>query len=886
MTARLFSVISPVYNVSPYLEEYFHSLEAQTIGIENLEIILVDDGSTDGSLELCRLFAARHPENVHVLHKENGGQASARNLGLSVAQSPWVCFPDPDDVLTARFFDEMHDYMRQPESAETRLFGGHIILWDETTGLRTDSHATGFRFAGGNSTTDLTGKPNFIHGNAVMSFFDRSVIVEGDLHFDERLRTRFEDGSFISQYLLLVDRPILGLVDEALYFYRRRSDGSSTNQTAQVDPRSFTEVPRFGYLAVLKLARERRGEVPRWLQTLVVYDIMWLFKVDVAKKRASRSLTAEALAQFHTAIAEVMEYIEPESALGFDLMRMPYWTREALAFGYSAAPYVGQVYLGPTDAARGLIQIRYRFTGDPRPEKVFVDGKLVQPRYEKTQILEILGKTLLKERQLWVSSLGVIGFEIDGRMRQFATSEPDLSNYKFRRIQTLTAEKSLAEKVPAQFRQIPGSMRARARKTVKGWTRDARHAVRKESVYDLALVSLMRTSQVRRDFAGAWVLIDKDSEANDSAEQLYRWIRANRPEVKIWFVLNPSSGDWNRLKQDGFKLVEYGTFRWKALMLMAAHVVSSHADAYISNPLPARRYGPPQWKLSFLQHGIIKGDLSAWLNQKELAFLATSTEDEYNYISGESTYKVGQKVVRLTGLPRHDALLEKSAKTPAGEVDQILIAPTWREYLAGRLVNASAREQNAAFGHSHFAESWRALVQSEELRDFAATHGLRIVFMPHPNIQPYLSQFAVPDWVETRLYGDVDVQDVVARSAVMITDYSSAAFNMAYLYRPVVYYQFDQARYNEEHTEGKGYFEYETHGFGPIATEASGVIGALGALWDDPATTEYYAERAKRTFPVRDGRNSERVFNAIAELDVPLPLEQGTVAAAPDAWKP
>lgn len=886
MTVRLFSVISPVYNVAAYLEEYFGSLETQTIGIEKLEIILVDDGSTDDSLELCHRFASRYPGNVHVFHKENGGQASARNMGLTFATAPWVCFPDPDDVLSSNFFDAIHDYMGEPGSEATRLFAGHIILWDEASGQRTDSHATAFRFAIGNSTTDLTGQPNFIHGNAVMSFFDRSVIVHADLRFDERLRTRFEDGSFISQYLLLVDRPILGLVNDASYFYRRRSDGSSTNQTSQVDPRSYTDVPEFGYLAVLRLAQERHGAVPRWLQWLVVYDIMWLFKVDVAKKRATRSLTPEVLSEFHSMLGQVMGYIEPESVLGFDMMRMPYWIREALAFGYSSAPRAGQVYLGPTDAARDLIQIHYRFTGDLRAEAIFIDGERVNPRYAKTQALEILGRTLLKERRLWVSSVGAIGFEIDGQMRQFATSEPDASTYRFRRNQIVVAEQSRAARAPVRFRQIDGTMRAVALEGCRRWARSLRDAVRKESVYDLALVTLMRSSGVRRDFVGAWALIDKAFEANDSAEQLYRWIRANRPNVNIWFVLGERSGDWARLKGDGFKLVAYRSFRWKMLMLMASHVVSSHADGYISNPLPARRYGPPQWKLSFLQHGIIKGDLSPWLNSKDIAFMATSTEDEYEYISGDSVYKFGREVVRLTGLPRHDALLEKSAGIPAADVDQILIAPTWREYLVGRLSTASDRDRNVAFMESEFAQAWQALVQSDALREFATTHRLRVVFMPHPNIQPYIDQFAIPDWVETRLYGEVDVQDVVGRSAVMITDYSSAAFNMAYLQRPVVYFQFDQARYDVEHTEGKGYFDYESHGFGPVRTEAAGVVDALRALRDDCAFSETYVERARKTFPVRDGKNSERVFTAIEELNRPLSREQASIAATPDAWKP
>ncbi|RNE59088.1 bifunctional glycosyltransferase/CDP-glycerol:glycerophosphate glycerophosphotransferase [Cryobacterium tepidiphilum] len=885
MREKLFTVISPVYNVGKYLPDYFESLEAQTVGIENLEIILVDDGSVDDSLSRCQAFAETHPNSVRVIHKENGGQASARNLGLELASTPWICFPDPDDVLSDNFFEAIHDFMEKPGNERTALFAGHIIIWDERTGRRRDSHATSFRFAGGNSTTNLEGKPNFIHGNAVMSFFKRDLISQAGLRFDERLRTRFEDGSFIAQYLLEADEPILGLVDDARYFYRRRAEGNSTNQTSHGDPRSYTDVPEYGWLTVLKIAKERKGYVPRWLQWYIVYDIAWLFKEDVGTKIPTRTLTADVLSTFHALVRQVMGYIEPEAVLGFDMMGVPAWTREALTFAYRQESYVGPVSMGPPDASRNLIRISYRFKGDLPEETIFVRGKRVEPRYAKTQLLEVLGDVVLKERHLWVSSLGVIRFELNGRIQRLLNVETGGTTYKFRRAQVESAEQELARGgIPPIFLQRRVSMRDLTRQRLRNVLRWGKRTLRKPSIYDLSLAAALRLIPIRRAYAGAWVLMDREFQANDSAEELYRWIRAHQPDTKMRFVIRKESAEWARLKRDGFELVDYGSYRWKLLMLLAGHVISSHIDVYISNPLPSRRYGRPQWKLSFLQHGIIKGDLSPWLNRKNIDFFLTSTKDEYEYISGESPFKFSKKEVRLTGLPRHDALLQKSMEIEPSEVNQVLIAPTWRQYLSGRIISTSVREQNEQFMESDYAKAWQSLVQSEELREIASKRGLKLVFMPHPNIQPYLGNFAVPDWVETRHYGDVDVQDVVRRTAVMITDYSSIAFNMAYLYRPAVYYQFDKSQYEAEHIEGKGYYEYERDGFGPVSSDLQGVLKGLDSLLSEPKVAEEYAERARRTFPVRDGKNSERVFNAIKDLERPLSFQEGSVRAETDAW--
>lgn len=96
MNEPLVSVIVPIFNTKPFLESCVCSIAEQTYG--NLEIILVDDGSTDGSESLCDELAAKDPRIV-VAHLENGGVGSARNRALDIAQGGWMAFVDSDDVV-------------------------------------------------------------------------------------------------------------------------------------------------------------------------------------------------------------------------------------------------------------------------------------------------------------------------------------------------------------------------------------------------------------------------------------------------------------------------------------------------------------------------------------------------------------------------------------------------------------------------------------------------------------------------------------------------------------------------------------------------------------------------------------------------------------------
>ena len=99
------SVVVPVYNLSEFLPHCFESLLMQTL--DNYEIILVDDGSTDTSGTLCDQYEAEHKKFVRCIHKSNGGLSSARNTGIDVAKGKYIIFPDPDDWVEPDYLEKL-----------------------------------------------------------------------------------------------------------------------------------------------------------------------------------------------------------------------------------------------------------------------------------------------------------------------------------------------------------------------------------------------------------------------------------------------------------------------------------------------------------------------------------------------------------------------------------------------------------------------------------------------------------------------------------------------------------------------------------------------------------------------------------------------------------
>lgn len=120
------SIIVPIYRVEPYLRCCVDSILAQTF--RNFELILVDDGSPDNCPIICDEYAAKD-YRIKVIHKENGGVASARNIGLEASNGAYLSFIDPDDWVKPEFLEEMLEVL-QKENADMALCGTTRV-WDD-----------------------------------------------------------------------------------------------------------------------------------------------------------------------------------------------------------------------------------------------------------------------------------------------------------------------------------------------------------------------------------------------------------------------------------------------------------------------------------------------------------------------------------------------------------------------------------------------------------------------------------------------------------------------------------------------------------------------------------------------------------------------------------
>ena len=219
MMGEKISVIVPVYNVEAYLERCVKSILQQTC--TNFELILINDGSTDSSGQICDYLADQY-ENIKVYHIENAGVSNARNVGIQLATGAWITFVDSDDFVT-------NDYLATLASAVEGEHVGFVIapLHHIKNGIVTDLPP----YSGRKElwSTEETMKELLM--TTKTSFFPVAKLFKRDLLVDEKFNTDYhlaEDALFLTE-LLLKTRCSSVFIDKPIYYYDHREGSATTS---------------------------------------------------------------------------------------------------------------------------------------------------------------------------------------------------------------------------------------------------------------------------------------------------------------------------------------------------------------------------------------------------------------------------------------------------------------------------------------------------------------------------------------------------------------------------------------------------------------------------------------------------------------------------------
>ena len=222
----MISVIVPIYNSEKHLNKCVDSILNQTY--KDLEIILIDDGSTDNSPKICDEYA-KNDNRIKVIHKENGGLSSARNAGLKIATGEYITFVDSDDYIDVTMYEKMHASIKKP-NADICMCGSKTVD-KNCKEIARDILPDDCLFTGEDIILNFVIKLK----TAVWNKLFRYEIVK-NIHFPPG-RVHGEDLVFLSMFL---DKTTtMSTVSDACYFYFKRQNSITTSRFSE---RAFDEI--------------------------------------------------------------------------------------------------------------------------------------------------------------------------------------------------------------------------------------------------------------------------------------------------------------------------------------------------------------------------------------------------------------------------------------------------------------------------------------------------------------------------------------------------------------------------------------------------------------------------------------------------------------------
>lgn len=909
----MISVVVPVYNIGAYLEDALESVIAQNIGfLENIELILVDDGSTDTSGAICAAYAEKYPRNITHITQKNFGVSKARNVGMQYAHGEYIHFFDGDDQLSKNFYTEAITFLRAHPN-EVDFVAAKLMFFDGII----DSHPLNYKF----HTTrvlDLNDEPSSPILHIVSCVFRRDAIK--DMQFDEKLSIA-EDVKLLSDMLL--SKRAYGVVSSSVYYYRKRTDSSSAIGGKERNRDFYEAVPKHVYEAML----DKWSEAGSAMEYTVLYDLSYRLKQktqsflnpkeEQAYKQVIRSIATscsdEAIVTNRFLTAQQKHYVL--SAKHGDKLARYFKTKDGVTYFKDYTFYNHTTAAAHLDFLTKQADDTYKvegyvkgFVGLPGVSySAVVAGKETKlrfvPRFQREQ--SFLGNVYdtggAFEAIVTIPVESSLSFHVatPGKKITMPLGTGPFTKFGALKLTYRREADRLFKRLPRELRSMPYTKGSHIALELRmllqialNWrlstakaqlqklrSRNLAQLSLKAKLFEIlkpalfiaeAVVMIPRAFILRTGYYIAlgrkkrpiWIISDRGMAAGDNGEALFKYVmsRDDRP-ADVYFALSKKSKDYARLQQVG-PVLHHGSLRHKLLHLLADKIISSQADVETTNPFIRQQdhyVDLFNFDFVFLQHGVIRHNLSSWLNRfdKNISLFVTSAQKEYDSILN-NPYYYDRANVLLSGLPRYDYLENRPAK-------KLILAPTYRKNLAKQKTDKNGvRRYDTDFVHSEYRTFYNSFMNDKRLLVALKKAGMTGEFYLHPAFSSQHRDFDENEQFKIMQY-PYDYRTAFSEGELLVSDHSSVVFDFAYLKKPTAYAHFDVGTFFEGHSYDKSnFFSDEEDGFGEVYYDYDSlVLGVIEVIKRGCIMEEKYKKRVDSFFYKVDKKNSQRVYEAI-----------------------
>jgi len=855
-----FSIIMSVYNVEKYIEEAIESVINQSIGFErNVQLILINDGSTDDSEEICKKYQKIYSENIIYKKQTNKGLSGARNTGLKYVQGKYVNFLDPDDMLSLNALEEVYVFFER-NSLYIDMVTLPLYMFEKQTGL----HPKYKFMPRKNSIINLVLEPhNFISSSAA-SFYKNSVI--NKMKFDETMYGS-EDTKFNCE--ILSDSCKYGYVCNkgVKYHYRKRNEENSIVDSIQHNIQGFTS-------ALMVFSTFDLDNLLSYQKEIIVYEL----------RSRLRIIKQELFDEKEDYVYVIKQYKKYINLLSIEfILYQSKWLetidQKVLFLNMKDKKYEDVIKSKNSSVSNLSINIKNYYI---KKSKVIIEIIFYNFLYDDLDVIAYDGNNQIYNYVYSYDEEGPYdlyygGFALDKthyRRFEFDIYNPKTLRFAFINKKTKKIhpiKKIISDKfnklnlhdakIYLRYKNRFLAFNGRKFKISKTKISGIKYNLR--SVYiilskykHLALIRLFNRRKKK------YILInDRPNKAGDNGEALFKYIYSKRPDLAkyTYFVIDKKGANYNSLKKIG-KVVHLRSVLHKILFLNSKYIYTSHIHRLFYNAFDLNnlKYYSDMfnYKLVWLQHGITLNNVSKSANKLngKVDKIILSTKDEYNEISQPKYFYNGN--VEITGMARFDFLYNNPQNI-------ITICPTWRRNLTGKVLPNGKHEVLPNFNQTRYYHNYKKLLTNKKLKDLLTKHNFKLNFVLHPALSGYKKYFDELSNENINILSQREIvyNKVFSESKLLITDYSSVFFDFAYLKKPVIFFQFDQETFFKEHYS-KGYFSYEKDGFGDVLTKSEDVVDKIEFYFKNGFKMEdKYINRVNKTFKYTDKNNCKRILD-------------------------
>ena len=894
------SIIMPMFNASEFLEETLNSVLSQRNNFVSFEVLIIDDSSTDNSMEIAQSFVREFPKIFKVMKNPRKGVSSARNYGIEQAMGKYIMFLDSDDLLGLKTVENLYNFFETVQS-ETNIitypiYNFRVVPMRKTPLLKKLLIKKEDRWKLNARITSHARNKNFVHGTGVYNVDEYQNIAqttmnvmvknESKIFFDDRLN--FAEDAFFNTKNVMGKRSI-GFCQDASYYYRL---GHFSNSQKNISPVESAE----GLLAYSKKQFEvyESGKIPRYVQNMVAYEIRW-------RLNSYRN----ALIPFHLGKSEFNIWEKEFSSIVKEI-------DDDIIFSLSLDRYAKyqlfmmkkeDVYISQNSKKLLFYHKGHKFGSEKNFETVITDLRCINntvycsaflkmPLQEKVNVHVFLVKNETKiELNTYESSFSY--YKKKYRSNYFAAFNftidlnkiYDLDNY------------SIEYKIGNEF-YTPKKVKFHKNRLFNFLDNEFLPSFKNGKIISLKkpfLLSIKSSSLLEIEEKGKHkekTIKNRDSSIGD----LRKWNFANSNR-KIWLysdrigVIDNAYVQFKHDKQlkDGIEryyiyegefedlglnvsegdvqnFVKFNSEEHRRLFMVADYLLGSFQGFTEIFPFNRRELNLLQdlirIKFIYLQHGVLHAH-TPWIYSKEKTyidkFVVSSEFEKENLINN---YQYTENDIITTGMPRFSVRDQECSN----KQNKILYAPSWRNsIIKGKKGNEWLINEEYVKSTPYY-HSLLEILGSKKINNLLEENDLHLDIKLHPIFAQLQEELAEYNNFPERINILKTLEDSSIYK-IFTTDFSSFIFDAVIDKTPIVYFVPDYKYFlSDNHSYSSLDLPLE-NGFGDVVYETDTFAEALRKIISNNFVPEpKYLERMKKFYSF-SGNPSDDLYQALIKLD-------------------